>query len=445
MTPAQKRLKELRDRQSRERQRMAELAQVETLSDEQRTEFDGIEAGTPDLERQLRAAQTAVEQEESEQKTETRAAAPDPEMRERIELRSKASLVEFLLARLQGRMVSGAEAELSAAAETRDGAIPLELWDTQDVLERRDAGGGLETRTDAPTGAPGTTGVNLDRIRPFVFARSIAPRLGIEMPRVASGTYASATISTAVTAAAQDKGGEAMSSAAAFTVTTATPKRISARLSIQIEDVAAVGQANFESILRENLALVLSDELDDQAINGNGTAPNLAGIFSRLTDPTAAPSAVTDFDAFAAAHADAVDGLWANTIKDVGIVAGPATYALASKTFQSAASYKGEMSAAAYAARETGGLWTNKRMPPAATFLTVDNVQMAILYRKARQMMGGAGAMRTAVCPHWNEVGIDDIYSDSASGTRHFTLHVLLGDVILVQPDAYEQIAFRTA
>ena len=60
-------------------------------------------------------------------------------------------------------------------------------------------------------------------------------------------------------------------------------------------------------------------------------------------------------------------------------------------------------------------------------------------------MMGGAGAMRTAVCPHWNEVSIDDIYSDSASGTRHFTMHVLLGDVILVQPNAYAQISFQVA
>ena len=80
------------------------------------------------------------------------------------------------------------------------------------------------------------------------------------------------------------------------------------------------------------------------------------------------------------------------------------------------------MSAAAYAAMNTGGWWTNKRMPDAATFMTVDNVQQAILYRKGRSMMGGAGAMRTAVCPHWNEVSIDDIYSDSASGTRHTAL-----------------------
>ena len=119
--------------------------------------------------------------------------------------------------------------------------------------------------------------------------------------------------------------------------------------------------------------------------------------------------------------------------------------ALAAKTFQSAANYRGEMSAAAYAARETGGFWTNKRMPDSDTFLTVTSVQQAILYRKGRSMMGGAGAMRTAVCPHWNRVSIDDIYSGSASGERYFTMHVLLGDVILVQPDAYAQVAFKIA
>ena len=49
---------------------------------------------------------------------------------------------------------------------------------------------GLETRADTVTGTPSTVGVNLDRIRPAVFAKSIAPMLGIEMPRVESGTFA---------------------------------------------------------------------------------------------------------------------------------------------------------------------------------------------------------------------------------------------------------------
>ena len=357
MLNSQKRLRELRDRQSRERGRMSELALVDELTDEQRSEFDNLEKGTADLERQIRAAMVAVEDEEKE--AETRALdEPDREMRERTELRSRASLTNFLTAAISGRQVSGAEAELQSAAGI-GGGIPLELWDVPPPVEQR--------QTDAATGAPGTVGVNLDRIRPQVFANSIAPRLGIEMPRVMSGTYASATITTPLTAGAKAKGVDQDATAAAFTVTSVTPKRISARLGIAIEDVAAVGQANFESILRENLSLVLSDELDKQAINGDGSAPNLTGIFQGLTDPTdpTDPTAVADFDAFAAAHADGVDGLWSNTIKDVSIVVGPSTYRLASRTFQTATNYKGEMSAASYAAMNTCGFWTNKRMPDA--------------------------------------------------------------------------------
>ena len=91
MTPSQKRLRDLRDKQSRERGRMAELSLIDELGDEQRSELDAIEKSTPDLERQLRAAVIALEIEEKE--TETRAATePDAEQRERIELRSKAQL-----------------------------------------------------------------------------------------------------------------------------------------------------------------------------------------------------------------------------------------------------------------------------------------------------------------------------------------------------------------
>ena len=414
---------------------MAELALLDTLSDEQRSELDVIEKGTPDLERQMRAATIALEDEEKD--AETRAATdPDAGQRERIELRSKAMLTGYLRAALEGRQVDGAEAELRSAAGVS--GIPLEIWDVPQPTEQR--------QTDAASTAPGTTGVNLDRIRPAVFANSIAPRLGIEMPRVMSGTYASATISTSLTAGAKAKGADQDSTAAGFTVTSVTPKRISARLSIQIEDVAAVGQANFESILRENLSLVLSDELDKQTINGNGTAPNLTGVFQRLADPATAPSAVATFDDFASAHAGGIDGLWANTLKDVMIVVGPSTMALSARTFQTATNYKGEVSAAAYAAMNTGGWWTNKRMPDAATFMTVDDVQQAILYRKGRSMAGGAGAMRTAVCAHWNEVSIDDIYSPTPPaepGILQCTC--LLGDVILVQPDAYAQISFQVA
>ena len=72
-------------------------------------------------------------------------------------------------------------------------------------------------------------------------------------------------------------------------------------------------------------------------------------------------------------------------------------------------------------------------------------IQQAILYRMGRSLMGGSGSMRTAVCPQWNEVSIDDIYSGSARGERFFSMHVLLGDVVLVQPGAYQQVAFKVS
>ena len=430
VTNAQK----IRLRLSQVRSRLNEISGLEgdAFTDEVRSEAVSLQTEYGDLEIRSRAALVGEEKDEKTPITD------DAEMRERVALRSKASLTNYLLAAMRGRQVTGPEAELRDAAGTGDG-IPLELWDVPQTETRQ---------TDDVAGAPGTTGINLDRIRPAVFSQSIAPRLGIEMPRVKSGTYASATISTSLSAGSQAKGGRQDATAAAFTVTSVAPKRISARLGIAVEDVAAVGQANYEAILRENTALVLSAELDDQAINGAGAGSDLIGIFERLGNPTAPGATAASFDDFVAAFAGGIDGLWASSMDEVAVVCGPTTYRLSAQSFrdrvidtgQRGGVSLGATSFADYAMAKFGGWWTNKRMPDAAS-----NIQQAILYRKGRSMMGGAGAMRTAVCPYWNEIGIDDIYSGSAQGERYFTMHVLLGDVILVQPDAYAQVSFRTA
>ena len=128
-------------------------------------------------------------------------------------------------------------------------------------------------------------------LRPYVFAPSVVDKLMVEMPMVDSGTYASGTISTAATAGAVPKGGtgttgDVPETAAAFTVQTTVPHRIGASLNLAIEDIASVGQANFESLLRQHISLAVSDELDDQMLNGNGMGDNLTGFFQRLTDPS---------------------------------------------------------------------------------------------------------------------------------------------------------------
>ena len=372
----------------------------------------------------------AVDDEDAEAKRKGAAAADglDPETRARLELRGKASLGSFLVAALRGRAVTGAEAELQQAAGV-DG-IPLELWDTAAALEaraRREAG--AEHRAITP--APGTVGINLDPIRPAVFAPSIADRLMIDMPMVESGTYATATIGTSTTADAVAKSADVPQTAGALTVGTTGPKRVGASLALTLEDIAAIGQANFESALRENTSLALSDELDDQMINGDGQNDDLTGIFQRLTDPADPAANAETWVRFLAIQSGLIDGLWATELSHIGMVVGVETYRLAAATFQGADS---EQSAASYLKQMGDSFVTNSRMPAKA-----NHIQQGLVCRRGRV------GMRTAVCPSWGYASIDDIFSGARKGERYLTLSVLVGDVILVQPDAYAQAAFRVS
>ena len=162
----------------------------------------------------------------------------NPEVRERLELRGRATLGAFLVAAIRGRAVTGAEAELQQAAGI--GGIPLEMSETREVLEQR-AREHLPPEQRAITSAPGTVGINLDVIRPAVFAPSIADKLMIEMPMVPSGTYATGTISTSVTADAVAKSANVPDTAGAITVGTTPPRRVGASLALTLEDIAAVG------------------------------------------------------------------------------------------------------------------------------------------------------------------------------------------------------------
>ena len=409
---------------------MAELSLVDELDAETRAELDTIEKGTPDLERQLRAATVAL----SDDDAEARAAAADGTATggdtDRLELRNAASLGRFLTG--AGKL-NGAEAELQAECGLEGTQIPFEMFEPP--REARAA----EPEKRAITPAPGTTGINLDALRPHVFAPSVVDKLMVEMPMVESGTYATGTITTAATADAVAKGADVPETAGAFTVQTTTPHRVGASLNLAAEDIAAVGQANFEAILRQHISLVLSDELDDQLLNGTDANDDLIGLFERITDPSAPGAEVAGFDDFVASFANSIDGLWSSMLSEVSIVAGVDSYRLSAKTFRDIATADlGSISFADYATAHTAGWWTNKRMPAAAS-----DVQQAIVCRKGRSTM--PSPTRLAVCPHWGYVSVDDIYTGARKGERRYVLSTLVGDVILVQPDAYAQVAYRVA
>ena len=251
-------------------------------------------------------------------------------------------------------MPDGAEGEYAAAARVDPGSVPLDLWEADRPVE---------TRADAASTPPATTGVNLAAIQPYVFSGSIAQRLGIAMPTVGTGTHGELTITTPLTAGAKAKGAAVESTAAELTAVTATPRRISARLSLQAEDIALVGTDSYEPALRENLSAALSDQYDAQCINGDGQAPNVNGLRNQLTRPTN-PTAVADFDLFLAAVAAQIDGLWARTLRDVVTLVNPETYRLSVTKFRDGGNaHKGAEAASAYLSRETGGWSAAARLP----------------------------------------------------------------------------------
>ena len=427
MTPNQKLLRDLETRKTELRREQLGLA-AKALTDESRDRLQAIATETLDVETRSAVLSDAVHAEDKASIVAESDLPADAETRARLELRGRCNVGAYLQAAIGGRRIAGAEAELAQAVGAADNAIPMELW------ERPPEARSVEQRDITP--APGTVGVDLDTLQPAVFAPSIAAHLMIDMPVVPSGTYASGTISTAVSAAARNRGDAVPSTPGAFTVETATPRRVGANLELAVEDIAAVGAANFESVLRENISLVLSAELDDQIINGDGTAPNISGLFTELTDAAAPSSGIETFDRLLAIALGGIDGLWATELSHIALMLGVDTYKLAYKSYRDAGqNFLGHESFGQYSKNNLSMFMTNSRMPS-----KVSHIQQGILCRKGR--MG----LKTAVLPTWGHIAIDDIYSGATKGQRGFTVSALVGSkIIVVQSGAYRQIAARVS
>ena len=173
-------------RRSEIRSRLSEISALEgdAYSDVIQAEEKTLHGEIGGLETRYKSALLSEDAEQGELEKRV-AGTPDAEQRERIELRSKALLTNYFQSYARGKLPSGAEAELCDAAGVE--GVPLEIFDIpeqrgEQVFVNVVTETGIERRAVTP--APGTVGVNLDPIRPAVFANSVAPRLGVDMPRV---------------------------------------------------------------------------------------------------------------------------------------------------------------------------------------------------------------------------------------------------------------------
>ena len=392
-------------RQSELVEKINGLRKIETRSTEQDTALQTAENEYADVQRQLRAALA-----------DDGAPADSGETAERREIRSRASLGGFLRAYGGGVAADGAEAEWLAAEGCAQREIPLSMLVAPETRA---------TVSPGPTDADTVTNTG-PTIHP-VFERTVGPYCGIEMPTVGAGQQNYPFLSTSVTGGYVAKGADVVETAAGYTVKTATPKRAGAAFTYSIHDSALYGP--LESDLRRDMTSVVADVIDNALLNGDGQGANANGILAQLTDPDVPTDTVT-WDSAVALYMGYVDSKYALDESAVKMLVGKATYRKLGSLLRGTDSMT---PAATWLRTNTGGLRSTNRIAAPAS-----NVQQAVVIRDSPD--------RRAVCPIWRGLEyIRDIYTGSKKGEVTTTVNLLLGDVVILRPDAYEQAAYKVA
>ena len=292
---------------SEQRARLGELGALDELTPELRTELDTLSAAHTDTESQLRASIAA-----DGESTPADNPAIDSEGRERIELRARTGIGDFLKAAVGGAAVTGAAAEYADACGVPTvGHMPMAIFARPAPT--------VETRAITPS--PAVKGI-LQPTVPFIFERSAANSLGISMPTVPMGQVQIPKITTAPPADTLAKDGAAPATAAAVTLVNQAPVRIAGSFEVRVEDLAVM--PSLEAALSESLQGSMSNELDEQVFNG--AAGELNGLFVQAANVNAA-GAVETFATGIARFASLVDGRHCYDLSDLRAVIGSGTFA----------------------------------------------------------------------------------------------------------------------
>ena len=382
-------------RTSEIRKRLAELAAIEEMNDEQRSEIGTLRTEYVDVEAKYQASVTA-EDTPSEQRSD------DAEGRELRSLIVDANVGTIFEAALEHRSTDGREAEIQKHFGLGANQVPLAM---------------LETRAVTP--APSSVGADQSAIIPGVFPQSVAAFLGVDMPTVGVGEHVFPVLTKNADVGTPAENAAQAETTGSFSADALSPSRLQASFFYAREDRARF--AGMDEALRMNLSEALGDALDKEILVGTN------GLLTGTVLSNHAVTAATTYANYRALFGyGRVDGVYAGGVGDIRIVMGHETYGHAAGVFRSDTA--GDRAALEDLMQVTAGVKVSAHIPDAA-----NNKQNSVIR---------LGMRRDMVAPIWEGISlIPDEITKAGTGQIVVTAVMLHAVKILRAAGFYKQQA----
>ena len=341
MTP----LQTLEVRSSEIRSRLADLAALTELTDEQRAEMEKLGTEYKDVEVRHRALIVAGDKPPTP--IETRNDAQGSEIRRLLQ---RGNLGTMLSNIGQQHSHEGPEAEIQQHFGLNTRSIPLAMLRTD--LET------LETR--AATTIPTDVNTMQHEALRYVFPMSSSAYVGVSQETVPVGDAVFPVLTSVLSVGTPARTVAQAETDGVFTAEVLTPARLQAALRYTREDAARF--MSLDSDLRENLAMGLANGLDFQVIQGVDGFLGSGGLTVRTGDATAE----ADFSTYRGLLYDSVtiDGRYSSMASEIKMLMGPASYAHCGGVYRTANS---DISAVENLMTNSGGVKVSANIPAPST------------------------------------------------------------------------------
>ena len=237
---------------------MRSLLSADKLNAEGQAKFDSLKTQVTDLEGQEARARFLDDAERRSM------GEPDSQHRDNAALESRVSITRILQSQMEGRSLSGAEAEFSQEAERRNGRKAEGVYVPLAAFEKRGTVNTTTTGNDL-VGVDHRASEYIGPLRNNLLARKLGVRVlsnlrgNVSIPKYATGT----------TAGWVAEGGALTGSDMTFDSVTLTPKHAGG-ITEMSRQLILQSSPDIEALIRDDLAAVLAQALDSALIKGGG-------------------------------------------------------------------------------------------------------------------------------------------------------------------------------